>query len=260
MEKRITILIPLLAIYSLVSSIFLIKLDNKVNEQTRITKNVAESILSLEDAMGIGRGTGFLTLTPNGKKVIITNAHVCEMNPGKPIFVVYHRKGDVLREKLKSLALVLKKDDEHDLCVVSVPAELETQPLVLADDIEVDTKVYIIGYPVVQLLSSSDGFIRGYEGVDQMYPLTPERCIASKYYTRVVPITYEDGKITLEKRCFLKATFIFTDALGDHGQSGSPALNGDGEVVGVMSSIKGDARPFALLVPLTSLKKFLSSF
>jgi S1-C subfamily serine protease len=53
---------------------------------------------------------------------------------------------------------------------------------------------------------------------------------------------------------------MFTDALGDHGQSGSPGLNSDGEIVGVMSLINGDARPFAFLVPLKNLKEFLSTY
>jgi S1-C subfamily serine protease len=252
--------IGLLVLYSLISSFILVHQDQKINEQEIVTAEAAESIVSLEDMSGKGRGTGFVTLAKSGRRVIVTNAHVCEINNILPVFVVYRRHGDSLRKPLKSPAVVIKKDDKHDLCIVSVPLDLDARPLELADKAYVDTRIYIVGYPIVALLSASDGYIRGYHLIDDQYPLALELCKGKKYYTKTVPIEQENGMVVKETRCFFRAKFMFTDALGDHGQSGSPGLNGDGEVVGVMSMIDGDFRPFAFLVPLSNLKEFLSTY
>ena len=130
----------------------------------------------------------------------------------------------------------------------------------MADDIKIDSRVYILGYPVIALLSTSTGYIRGYEFVDTEYGLPLELCRGVKHHIETVSIKQRDGKIVKQQQCFLRAKFIFTDALGDHGASGGPSLNSDGEVVGVMSMIAGQARPFGMLVPLESLREFLSTY
>lgn len=220
--------------------------------------DVSESIVSLEDILGRGRGTGFVVTVKSGKQVIMTNAHVCDISPLSPIFAVYHRHDRNLRAQLKFPAGVIKKDEKHDLCMVSVPHDLKVRSLELADDVEIDSRIYIIGYPLVPLLSSSSGFIRGYVPVNMVWPTPLDLCIGKKHYIKTDTIQ-RNGKMIEETRCFLRAKFMFTDAQGDSGQSGSPGLNSDGEVVGVMSIIDGKHRPFAHLVPLDSLREFLST-
>jgi S1-C subfamily serine protease len=257
---RPSVLIVLLLVSSLFSSVLLVSHQRDIHEEEIIVADTAESVVSLEDAGGSGRGTGFITETKSGKRVIITNAHVCEINPVTPIFVVYHRTETSLRAPLKFKAVVIKKDEKHDLCIVSVPPDYGARALVLADDIEVDSKVYILGYPIIALLSTSSGYIRGYELVDTPYNLPLEMCVGVKHHIETVSIKQRNGKIVKKQQCFLRAEFIFTDALGDHGASGGPALNSSGEVVGVMSMITGEARPFGMLVPLESLREFLSTY
>ena len=260
MERKPTMITGLLVVYALISSFLIVDTNSKLNEEQTVVEETAESIVSLEDVAGNGRATGFLVTAKSGKNVIITNAHVCEINPAFPIFIVYHRKEGSLRTQLKSPAITIKKDEKHDLCMLTVPTDLKVKPLELAEKAIVDSKIYIVGYPTIELLSASDGFIRGNYVVDAPYELPLPMCVGKKHYIKTVPIKHDDGKISLEKTCFLRAIFMFTDALGDHGQSGSPGLNGDGEVVGVMSLINGSARPFAFLVPLKSLKEFLSTY
>jgi len=259
-ERRPTMITGILILCSLLSSYLIVRQEAKINEPEIVLANVAESIVSLEDASGQGRGTGFVVLAKSGERVIITNAHVCEINLVAPIFMVFGRQGESLRSPYRFPVVAIKKDDAHDLCIVSVPPDLKVKPLRLADKAVIDSHIYIIGYPIVALLSSSDGFIRGYKLMDEPYEKPLEMCVGKKHYIKTVPIKHKNGKIVPTKICFFKARFMFTDALGDHGQSGSPGLNGDGEVVGVMSMIDGQARPFAFLVPLSSLKEFLSTY
>lgn len=225
-----------------------------------MTENTAESIIQLKDASGRGTGTGFVVLTESGKRVIITNAHVCEINLTNPLFTVSGRQGDNLHAEYMFKAVVIKKDEDNDLCMLSVPLDFSAQPLKLADNAYTDSRIYIIGYPMTYLLSSSDGFIRGYQIIDTDYELPLNLCVGKKHYIKTVPIQQKNGKKINKKYCYFRAKMMFADALGEPGQSGSPGLNGDGEVVGVMSMISGQARPFAFLVPLSDLRKFLSTY
>ena len=253
-------IIGLLAILSIISTISIKQNSDDIHESEIVLSENAESIVSLEDTTSreSGRGTGFVVTTKSGKQVIVTNAHVCDMNKGKPVFAVGHRKGSKLREYSRLFVKPIKFYDMHDLCIVEVPKDIKFKSLKLADKVLVDSKVTIVGYPVVTLLSSSSGHYRGLYPVSLPYDLEPQRCIGTKYSVQTVPIKQKDGTKIDKQICFMSAVFMFTDALGDHGQSGSPALNKDGEVVGVMSLVNGQARPFASLVPLTYLKAFLS--
>ena len=250
-----------LIFYSLLLSSYLtIQQKAKINEQETVFADVAESILSLEDIDGKTRGTGFVTLAKSGEQVIITNAHICELNLITPIFLVFGRQGESLRSLYKFLVIAIKKDDAHDLCIVSVPPDLKVKSLPLADKAIIDSHIYIIGYPNTTLLSASDGYIRGYKLINEPYEIPFKLCIGKKHYIKTDSIKNENGKIVPIQVCYQQAEFMFTDALGEFGQSGSPGLNGDGEVIGVMSMIVGRIRPFALLVPLSSLKEFLSTY
>jgi S1-C subfamily serine protease len=238
----------------------LVHQERKINEQEIVREGAEESIVSLEDAGGKGRGTGWVARAKSGKKVIMTNAHICEMNPVAPIFVVYHRSKGSVRYPIKFPAIAIKKDDKQDLCMVSVPPDLKADPLPLADAVYLDSKIYIIGYPIEPLLSVSSGNIRGSTLVDNPYDIPLELCKGKKFHIETVPIEQENGETIKKTMCFLKAKFTFSDALSDHGASGSPVLDGDGDVVGVMSMIGGQARPFAIFVPLAALKEFLSTY
>jgi S1-C subfamily serine protease len=252
-------LTSLLVIYGLITSFLLLNHETRLDENRFLIRKTSEAIVSLETAGG--RGTGFLVKTKSGKKVIVTNAHVCEMGRKSPLFFVYHRNGTQVRERLKLPTIPLKIDDKHDLCIMAAPPDLTAKPLKLADDVFLDERVYILGYPVETLLSTSEGFIRGNTIIDTLWvdDVPIDQCVGTKLRVRTVPIKQANGQIVLTKMCFIRAVFLFTDALGDHGASGGPALNNSGEVVGVMSMIGGDARPFAFLVPLKNLREFLST-
>lgn len=258
MKKKLMVATGVLALYSGMSSYLLLRQEAEIYRQENVVKKTSGSIVSLEDAGGRGRGTGFFAMTASGNRVIVTNAHVCEINPQSPIFVVYHRTDNSLRKKAKFPVVALQKDTKSDLCIVSAPIDCDAPALTLADEVKIDSHVYIVGYPIVALLSSSDGYIRGYDIADSPYELPLDLCVGEKHYIKTVPIKQGNRKSKLTKQCFFRAKMIFTDALGDHGQSGSPGLNGKGEVIGVMSMISGQARPFAFLVPLDALKEFLS--
>lgn len=250
-----------LGIYALFSSVLLVHHEQKLNEPETVREFVQESVVYLEDASGKGSGTGFITETKKGRRVIVTNAHVCEMNPALPIFVVFHRVGNTTRVQVRQPTTVIDKYSKHDLCILAVPAGLKKTPaLELADAAYLDEKVYMIGYPVEPLLSVGQGRIRGIAPFDIPYEKPILECVGEKFHIRTVPIKQEDGSVKKEQVCFFKGKFLFVDGPNDAGASGSPGLNASGEVVGVMSMVSGRYYSYSNLVPLESLKDFLSKY
>lgn len=232
--------------------------QKQIHEAEIVFDSVAESVLIIENMNG-GWGTGFVTKAKSGKLVIVTNDHICDSDP--PIFLISHRSSESLRSEIHIPTMPILRDSEHDLCLIAIPPGLKVEPLPIADEVYIDSKVYIIGYPTAPLLSSAQGYIRGTQTIGSIMERTPlDQCKGKKYHIETVSIKRKDGKKQEEQRCIMTASFLFTDSLGEFGASGSPALNGDGEVVGVMSAITGQARPFAYLVPLNNLKKFLSKY
>jgi S1-C subfamily serine protease len=231
--------------------------EGSVKQAEAVFQSVAESVVLIEHPNG-GSGTGFVTLTASGKPVIVTNDHVCDSDSQAPIFLISHRSGNSLRTSSHHTSFILHRDDAHDLCMIALPPDMEVEPLKLADDVYVDERVHIIGYPAVPLLSSAVGYIRGLRLINHAYNIPIASCVGKKFVVETVPIKTQNGEIENRPVCFLRAAFFFTDALGEFGASGSPSLNNKGEVIGVMSMIAGQARPFAHIVPLQNLKEFLN--
>jgi len=152
----------LLIAYSIISSIFIIKHEQKNNELVTITEDLSQSIVSLQNTVEGGRATGFVTDTDKGRQIIVTNAHVCEMGSKTPIFQVSRRNKHKVLIPATAFSTVIAKDDQHDLCIVSMPIDLKAPSIKLAKRVELDSKLYIVGYPTTNLLSSSEGYVRGF--------------------------------------------------------------------------------------------------
>jgi len=248
MYKKTILLAVILAFSSTITSCRTLNSWSGQDGQQYVFEKTHASIVRLEDPKTGGWGTGFFAMTKSGAKVIITNAHICEISLNAPIFLVYHRTKDFTNVRSAKPVKMLKKYANSDLCIVSAPTDYDAPALPLADDVVIDAPIYIIGYPQISILSSSSGYVRGYAISDGGYPLPIEFCTDPKFHI----VTFKSREY-----CFLRIEAMFTDAPGDKGQSGSPGFNSDGEVIGVMSMIIGEYRSFSMLVPLSALKQFL---
>ena len=252
-------LVILLALSSLLTSIALVKTRADLHATEIVYEDASRSIVSVESDPMVGRGTGFVVKAESGQKFVITNAHVCELGLKSGYMVGYVRKDGEFRTPLEHKLEVIKQYDNHDLCILKLHDDLPALPL--ADDVHVNERVQIIGYPVFNLLSASHGHVRGYAEIKTQWEVPMERCVGKAF--RKMPMGFKAdaaGKIITIEACIFKQDFLMTDALGDAGQSGSPALNEQGEIIGVMSMVIGKYRVFALLVPLNDLRAFLSKY
>lgn len=183
-------------------------------------------------------GSGSVIQGKSGKLYILTNSHVC--NCAKyfgSIFVTYEG-GETLRAK------VIKQSWVADLCAAQID---ENKPsLQLAPQLLPLTEVTTRGYPMGRL-SESRGLVKG----DTSWVWEVEIGELG-----VCPITSKkiygmNGNLA---GCSMPFRTTLTNLYSRPGSSGSPVVNNNGELVGVVASWHPDSE---WLVPFNELRDFL---
>jgi S1-C subfamily serine protease len=196
----------------------------------------------------VNAGTGFATTTASGQIVIITNSHVCERANTN---VMYTDK-DGTHYTLKIMSVY----SDHDLCMLEAPEN--AVPLKLADVVKKDDVVYTVGFTLVPYMSSSRGRFEGLiNAANEIYDISIDKCVGKKFIARDIQQILPNGDKQTRKVCIFIAPMVVTTNPVDAGASGSPMLNSDEEVIGVVRATSGRVA-WAYGVPLYVLKDFLS--
>ncbi len=141
-----------------------------------------------------GHGTGFVISVPSREYLFITNAHVCHSREAK-LSINLHGGADVFPAK------VLRFDEDVDLCVLEPTSQLNHRyltPLPLSTSREIGSLSYVVGYPRQAPLIPSFGSVVAFE-----YAISP-------IFVSII----------LSNRVYA-------------GNSGSPILNNDQQVIGI---------------------------
>jgi putative serine protease PepD len=175
--------------------------------------NVTTDLVSASGSTGQGVGTGFI-VRPDG--IVVTNCHVVE---GATKITVFTSAKNPDRFD----ARVIGGDCEHDLAVLMVDGNnLPTLPLGNSADLVLGQNVVAIGYALA--LEGGPTVTTGIvSSLDRTVQVQDPNCDVCRNFTR----TY--------------SSVIQTDAAINHGNSGGPLLNTQGQVVGVNAQIKSDS-------------------
>ncbi|MFB8425086.1 S1C family serine protease [Priestia megaterium] len=164
-------------------------------------------------------GTGFVIKAQN-ELLIVTNEHV--VSSKKQVFYLINKSG----EKYKGRVIYSNKDD--DIAFLKLSQKPNIPGLEIDSNINkfsIGTSVYTIGNPYDFLFSMSNGII-------------------SNLNENVV---FEDGDFD--------ELLIQTTINVNPGNSGGPLLNGDGEVIGIVSSMLEDSNGMSFAVPAKTIEK-----
>lgn len=187
---------------------------------------VSTSVMEKGKEVELGwSGTGFsLSSGAKGSKVL-TNKHVCAAT-------THAEYALVLPNGKQVPAKFVKISKDADLCLLDT--EEKIKPVKLAKyDADRATHITVIGAPHAQFPFFTEGYVSGY------------------HYVAMSLSDEDDMEVRFRAQ--------FTSCPIYPGNSGSPAYNDDGYVVGIMFAGRRDAEHMTLMVPVELIHQFLEA-
>jgi serine protease Do len=188
--------------------------------------NVTTDVVTNAGATGQGVGTGFIVRADG---VIVTNCHVVEGGTKITVFTSADKPQEYD-------ARVIGGDCEHDLAVLKIDAtDLPTVELGSSADLELGQSVVAIGYALALEggPTVTTGIVSSLDRTVQVQDPNCDVCAnGSRTYSSVVQ----------------------TDAAINHGNSGGPLLNMQGQVIGINSAGADTAENIGFAIAIDSVK------
>lgn len=206
------------------------------------TPPLHSSIVKVLSQDGQGGGTGWSTLTPSGVRVIVTNHHVCQVAVDNLIRIEQDTG-------YPSIKRVLRTDPTRDLCVIE---GVDSPTLTIADrDPARFEQLHVMGHPLLKPTAPSYGVYTG-RGLFNFYEIPAADGTCEEGTSKSQVDTFF-GAMSL---CLRVEELSTSTILIAPGNSGSPVMNADNEVVGVINSAASDSA--GMFVPLVYLKEILA--
>ena len=187
----------------------------------------AEDKLTLSAEKKYYVATGFSIAADAEKTYILTNQHVCDMR-SKAVYTLTLSSGKQKRAEF------VKVDPFADLCILVTKQYIP--PLVLAKSNGAQgDRVLVVGGP------------------DGVFPIVTEGVISGYYNIHMKNNPEEDGKFEVHFRAQVMSTPIYG------GNSGSPVINLDKEVVGIVFAARTNKEHISYIVPVSEIRRLLDT-
>jgi S1-C subfamily serine protease len=185
-------------------------------------------------------GSGVLIDAEN--RLVLTNQHVVGNERNVSVFFpAYHDNGfhaerDYYLQRFEEMAIpgrVLSRDIDRDLALVQIERVPDVaKPIEFGAPAEPGDAIHSIGNP----------------GTSNALWIYTSGTVRANYFSR-----FEDDSH------HRKMQILETDAPINHGDSGGPVVNNDGQLVALVQSMRTDARLVSQCVDITEVQKFMES-
>jgi S1-C subfamily serine protease len=203
----------------------------------------ASITVMITNFQGTSGGSGVIIKNSKARSLILTNAHVCRL---------VSKAGGLVRQNGENYFVTgTLPSKNHDLCILSVAADLNNSVKVATKPPELYEEAIISGHPALLPDIISKGQFGGKQIVQIM--------------TGLKPCTKEDTNGPLGLLCMLAGGLpVITtyesrvvSALIQGGSSGSAVLNSKGELAGLVFAGSGNGLSYASIVPYEYVLNFL---
>jgi S1-C subfamily serine protease len=196
-----------------------------------------------------GGGTGFQVQVGN-KHYVVTNDHVCGLADKDNLIMAVPTYGRV------TILRILSRSQTTDLCLLTPVSGLPGLKLGTKDGSYMES-VAVYGHPHLDKLTRSVGKVGRQFPIDILEyvidsPETLASCTGKKH-------TIQDIYFGLMQGCMVRVPSQETSVPIAPGNSGSPALNKAGRVIGVVFAASSGGIP-SYIIPFHDLKGFLDEF
>lgn len=209
---------------------------------------VGESVVQVLSMYSNSGGTGFSVKGKSGKKYIMTNRHVCEVQ-ANGVIRVQAGNGDI------SFRKVVFMDTVHDLCLIEGIDELDT--INTGSDLNKGDTLYVVGHPGLRQLTTSQGEYIGDKTIELMYDVSKREDCPGKIYELNIIQQFLFGKAFI---CTKDYDALATSAVIYGGNSGSPVVNMYGNLIGVAFAGSSEQERDNYVVPLVYITNILNKF
>lgn len=224
------------------------------HQQYILSNTAASTVRVVMPSRHAAGGTGFNVKTRSSKTVMLTNRHICNIAENGKLDVEFPKESGRFYS-----VYVREISRTTDLCITDGVPSLPA--LTLASYANVGEGIAVVGHPLLQPITMSRGMITNAEDVELMSHPNPtqESCDKEGGKILVLPEDHIARFFGVGSVCLITVSAQRTSAVIYPGNSGSPAVNVFGNVVGVLFA--GDTRTnFGSIIPLKDVKEFLSEY
>jgi S1-C subfamily serine protease len=236
--------------------------------RTFLRMKVGSKVYMIKAGPDTGGGTGFAVKAASGQSYIVTNSHVCdgvsEMRKDGKVLVADDSGRGMLRG-------IIEVSDRSDLCIIEGLPGVEG--LSLGNMPGLGQEIYAVGHPLLNPLSIAQGEVTGRsdvkifdhlmhsedEAVNEMLGASDKKCDLPKneIVEQEVDLLFFKAKLKL---CLVVTKGAYSTAMRVYpGNSGSPAVDSLGRVIGVVFATQ-QMTYFGSVVSLEDLQELLSQY